>query len=133
MSGDTRAIIGTIVGTGVVVAGLLSAQISSVNASLSRHIDDVNASLSGRIDDLNASLSRRIDDVNASLSGRIDDLNASLSGRIDDVNDRVDRLEARLDGFDELLRAIEVAFGKIHQRLATLERTLLPSATPPHD
>ena len=42
----------------------------------------------------------------------------------------MDRIEARLDGFDERLRAIEVAFGKIDQRLATLERALLPSAPP---
>ena len=77
MSGDTKAIIGTIVGTGVVVAGLLSAQISSVNASLSRRIDDVHASLNGRIDDVHASLDGRIGDVHASLSERIDDGNAS--------------------------------------------------------
>ena len=108
MSGDTKAIVGTIVGTGLLVAGLLSAQISSGHASLNTRIDD----LDGRIDDLN---------------GRIDDLN----GRIDDLNDRVDRIEARLDRFDERLRGVEIAFAKVDQRLETLERTLLPPASPP--
>ena len=48
MSTDTKAIIGTIVGTGLVVAGLLSAQIAGLNT----RIDDLDASLNTRIDDL---------------------------------------------------------------------------------
>ena len=34
---------------------------------------------------------------------------------------------ARLNGFDERLRAVEVALGKVDQRLATLERLHLPT------
>ena len=112
MSTDTKAIIGTIVGTGLVMAGLLSAQISSGNASLNTRIDDVN----NRIDDVN----NRIDDVN----NRIDDV-------IDEMHRRMDRIEARLDRFDERLRAVEIAFGKVDQRLETLERAILPTASPP--
>ena len=41
MSTDTKAIAGTIVGTGLVVAGLLSAQIAGVNA----RVDDLRADL----------------------------------------------------------------------------------------
>ena len=96
VSTDTKAIIGTILGTGLVVAGLLSAQISSGNASLNTRIDDVN-------------------------------------NRIGDVHGRMDRIEVRLDGFDERLRAVEIAFGKVDQRLATLERAILPTASPPAD
>ena len=86
MSTDTKAVIGTIVGTGLVVAGLLSAQISSGNAN---------------------------------LNTRIDDLSTSLNGRIDDLRDDVRGIDARL-------RAVEVALGKVDQRLLTIERTVLP-------
>ena len=111
MSGDTKAIIGTIVGTGLLVAGLPSAQIAGSHATLST----------------------RIDDLGKALNGRIDDLRDGLSARIDDLSARVDRIEVRLDGFDERLRAVEIAFGKVDQRLETLERTLLPPAPPPPD
>ena len=119
MSTDTKAIIGTVVGTGLVVAGLLSAQISSGNASLNTRIDDVN----NRIDDVN----NRIDDV----YGRIDDVNNRIDDVIDEMHRRMDRIEARLDRFDERLRAVEIAFGKVDQRLETLERAILPTASPP--
>ena len=36
-------------------------------------------------------------------------------------------------GFDNRLRAVEIGFGKVDQRLETLERTLLPPAPPPLD
>ena len=107
MSGDTKAIIGTIAGTGLLVAGLLSAQISSGLASLNTRIDDLSAALNGRIDD--------------------------LSARVGRIEVRLDRFEVRLDRFDERLRAVEIAFAKVDQRLETLERTLLPPASPPPD
>ena len=93
VTGDTKAIIGTIVGTGLVVAGLLSAQLTGQFAAVNTRIDDVN-------------------------------------NRIDDMADRMDRIETRLDGFDERLRNVEIAFGKVDQRLLTLERILLPPREP---
>ena len=48
MSNDTKWLIGT----GVVLAGLLSAQISGLGTSLNTRIDDLNASLNGRMDRL---------------------------------------------------------------------------------
>ena len=61
-TGDTRAIIRSIVGTGIglatlllMLAGLLIQQNANVNA----RIDDVNANVNARIDDVNA----RIDDL----------------------------------------------------------------------
>ena len=36
-----------------------------------------------------------------------------------------------MDSLDERLRAVEVAFGKIDQRLLTLERVILPGPEPP--
>ncbi len=103
MNSDTKWIIGTV----VVLAGLLSAQIAGVHA---------------RIDDVHA----RIDDVHA----RIDDVHADLTARMDRLDARMDRIETRLDGFDERLRNVEVAFGKVDQRLLTLERVILPPPAP---
>ncbi len=82
MSTDTKAIIGTIVGTGLVLAGLLSAQIAGVNA--------------------------RVDDVRADMR----EMRASM-----------ERFDARLD-------AVEVALGKLDQRLLTIERVVLPGTAP---
>ncbi len=39
-------------------------------------------------------------------------------------------LGTRLDSFDARLRAVEVEFGKVDQRLETLERAIIPSAPP---
>ena len=103
MTNDTKWIIGTV----VVLAGLLSAQIAGVNA---------------RIGDVHA----RIDDVHA----RIDDVHADLTARMDRIDARIDRIEARLDGFDERLRAVEIEFAKVDQRLLTLERVILPPQAP---
>ena len=36
----------------------------------------------------------------------------------------------RMDGFDARLGAVEIAFAKIDQRLATLERAIIPAAQP---
>lgn len=49
------------------------------------------------------------------------------------VNARIDRLEADVRGLDGRLRAVEIAFGKVDQRLETLERAILPAAAPPAD
>jgi outer membrane murein-binding lipoprotein Lpp len=59
VNSDTKWIIGTV----VVLAGLLSAQISGVNAGLNARIDDLNTSVNARIDDVH----RRIDDMQADL------------------------------------------------------------------
>ena len=86
-TGETQAIIRTIVGTGISLATLmlmLAGLMIQQNASLNARIDDVNTSLNARIDDMNA----RIDDVNA----RIDDMNA----RIDDLQEDVRELRALL-------------------------------------
>ena len=54
----------------------------------------------------------------------------SFDARMDRIEDRMDRIEDRLDGFDERLRAVEVSFGKVDQRLLTLERAIIPAAPP---
>ena len=66
-----------------------------------------------------AGVHARIDDVHA----RIDDVNADLTARID-------RIETSLDGFDERLRNVEIAFRKVDQRLLTLGASFLPAQAP---
>ena len=56
----------------------------------------------------------------AGVNARVDDVRTDLGGRMD-------RIEARLDGF-ERLRQVEIAFGKVDQRLLTIERVVLPAA-----
>ncbi len=126
MSTDAKWIIGTIGGLVLAVAGLLSAQINGLNT----RIDDLDASLNARIDDLDASLNARIDDLDASLNARIDAVNT----RIDDMNTRIDELRAdvrelRADHarLDRRLDAVEAAVGRVDQRLAIIERVVLPS------
>ena len=46
---------------------------------------------------------------------------------MDRIETRMDRIETRLDGFDERLRNVEIAFGKVDQRLLTIERVVLPA------
>ena len=95
MSKDTKAIIGTVIGTGLVLAGLLSAQISSLNT----RIDDLSASANARFDDVHS----RIDDVNANVNARIDDVVANVNARIDDV---VANVNARFDDLQEDIREL---------------------------
>ena len=114
----------------IAVAGLLSAQINGLNT----RIDDLDTRLNTRIDELDARLSARIDELDARLNTRIDELDARLSARIDGVNTRIDdlrgdirELRADLVRVDERLDALEVAVGRLDQRLATIERVMLPS------
>ena len=107
MSMDTKWIVGTgaaiilsVVGTGVALGGLLSVQFTAIDA---------------RFDDVNA----RIDDLRADLSAEIAAVKADLSGEIAVVRDDLRRM-------DDRLRAVEITFGKVDQRLETLERLHLP-------
>ena len=86
-TGDTRAIVRSIIGTGIGLATLLLMLIGLMvqqNASVNARIDDVNT----RIDDVNT----RIDDVNTSVNARIDDLRGEMSRRIDDVQEDIREL-----------------------------------------
>ena len=125
MSTDTKWIVGTgvaiilsVVGTGVTLGGLLSVQFSAINArfdDVNARFDDVNA----RFDDLRADLTAEIAAVKADLTAEIATVKADLSGEIAVVRDDLRRM-------DDRLRAVEIAFGKVDQRLETLERLHLP-------
>ena len=109
MSTDTKAIIGTVVAAAVSLGGLLSMQLAGVNT---------------RIDDVNT----RIDDVRTELIDRIDALRTELIDRIDAVEANLSEVRNDLRRMDDRLRAVEIAFGKVDQRLETLERLHLPGA-----
>ena len=111
MSTDAKWIIGTLGGLILTLAGLLSAQIVGVNA----RIDDANA----RIDSVNAAVAR-VDDNQKAAVARVD-------ARLDEL--RSDLREDRA-AFDARLRAVELAFGKVDQRLLTIERAVLPAPAP---
>ena len=49
------------------------------------------------------------------------------------VNARIVRLETDVLGMDDRLRTVEIALGKVDQRLETLERAILPAALRPAD
>ena len=86
---DTKAIIRSIVGTGIGLATLLlmlAGLMIQQNANVNSRIDDVNS----RIDDVNANVNSRIDDVNS----RIDDVNANVNSRIDDLQEDIRELRA---------------------------------------
>ena len=104
MSSDTKAIIGTIVAVAVSLGGLLSVQFSGINA---------------RFDDLRADVTTRIDDLRTDLTTRIEAVETNLTG-----------VRTDLGRFDDRLRAVEIAFGKVDQRLETLERLHLPGPDP---
>ena len=106
---ESRTIVVTIIGTGVALGALLIGLVMNQNL---------------RIDDLRGDLTGQIDDLRGDLTGRIDDLRGDLTGRIDDVKTDIRDMRTRL-------RNVEIAFGKVDQRLLTLERVIIPAAEPP--
>ena len=109
---DTKWVVGTgaavilsVVGTGVALGVFL---LSGVNA---------------RFDDVNA----RIDDLRTELIARVDDLRTELTTRIEAVEGNLAGVRTDLRRFDDRLRAVEIAFGQVDQRLETLERLHLPA------
>ena len=77
-----------------------------------------------------ANFNARFDDFSARLddqSAQIADLRTDMTGQIAALRTEV-RAEVRR--LDDRLRAVEVAFGKVDQRLLTLERVLIPAPDP---
>ena len=106
---ESRTIVVTIIGTGVALGALLIGLVMNQNL---------------RIDDLRGDLTGQIDDLRGDLTGQIDDLRGDLTGRIDDVKTDIRDMRTRL-------RNVAIAFGKVDQRLLTLERVIIPAAEPP--
>ena len=96
---DTRALVRTIVATGIGIAALLLTLIGLVlqqNAAVNARIDDVNANVNARINDVNASVNARFGDLNASINARFDDLRSEMSRRLDSLQADIRELRALL-------------------------------------
>ena len=55
---------------------------------------------------------------------------AGINARLDVLDAGVRELRAEVRAIDDRLRSVEVAFGKVDQRLETLERAVLPATAP---
>ena len=94
-TGDTRAIVRSIIGTGIGLATLLLMLIGLMvqqNAAMNARIDDLNTSVNARIDDVNTGVNARIDDLNTSVNARIDDLRSEMNRRLDDLQEDIREL-----------------------------------------
>ena len=106
MTTDTKAIIATIVGTGIAIAALTI----SGFALLSDRIGNVETEIRATRTELGA----RIDTTRAELGARIDAARAELGARIDHLAER--------------MRNIEEGLARTDQRLDILERAIIPPA-----
>ena len=115
---DVDHIVQWTVGSAIGLGLLLLALFANFNA----RFDDFSA----RFDDQSAQIAD-LRTGQAGLAGQIDDLRTEMTGQIADL-----RAEVRADvrRLDDRLRAVEVAFGKVDQRLLTLERVLIPAPDP---
>ena len=96
MSTDTKWIVGT-------------------GAAIILSVVGTGVALGGLLSDQFAAIDARFDDLRADLAA----VKADLTAEIAVVRDDVRRM-------DDRLRAVEIAFGKVDQRLETLERLHLP-------
>ncbi len=110
----------TIVGTGLAITTIIVSTIAIVAGGINDHL----ATITGQMDVMNGQLD--------ATNGRIDELRNEMNGRFDTTNGRIDELrnDMREDHreFNTRLRNVEIEFGKVEQRLETLERAVLPQA-----
>ena len=111
---DVQWVIGTI----VVLTGLLMWRVDAGFSGVHTRIDDVNT----RIDDVNT----RIDDVNTNLTAQIAGVNARIDDLRDELKAEIAVLRDDVRSLDTRLRAVENALAKVDQRLLTIERVVLP-------
>ena len=103
------------IGTIIVVGLALTAQMSSLRSEMNQRFSEVNQ----RFAQLEAEMNQRFAQLEAEMNQRFAQLDSEMNQRFAEVN-------RRLDAFDQRLRAVEVAFAKVDQRLETIERIVLP-------
>ena len=104
MSEQSKWTVGSAIGLGLLLLAL--------SANFNARLDDQSAQIAG--------LRTEIAGLRADVTGQIADLRAEMTGQIADLRADVRRL-------DDRLRAVEIAFGKVDQRLLILERVLIPA------
>ena len=73
-------------------------------------------------------LATRIDDVRTDVNRQLDDLDGDVENLRSDVRENIADLRTEVRGMGERLRYVEMEFGKVNQRLLTLERAIIPAA-----
>ena len=111
----------------------LNGRLDAFRADVNRRLDERFDGVHQRFDDHVAGVNRRFDEVDR----RFDDHVAGVNRRFDEVDRRFDDvgagirgLRADVVGIDERLRVVEVALGRVDQRLLTIERVVLPAESP---
>ena len=84
------------------------------------------ANFNARFDDFSA----RLDDQSAQIADLRTDMRTGQAGLAGQIADLRAEVRAEVRRLDDRLRAVEVAFGKVDQRLLTLERVLIPAPDP---
>ena len=65
--------------------------------------------------------------LSANFNARLDDQSAQIAGLAGQIADLRAEVRADMRRLDDRLRAVEIAFGKVDQRLLILERVLIPA------
>ena len=68
-------------------------------------------------------------DLRADVTGQMAGLRTEMADLRADVTGQMADLRADMRRLDDRLRAVEIAFGKVDQRLLILERVLIPAPT----
>ena len=123
MTNDTKAIIATILATGLGVSGLLGTLLGNRIANVEAEVRSIRTEVQAVRTDLGA----EVQALRTDLRTEVQALRTELGGRIDRLRDEMLENSHRLD---ERMRAIEQAFARIDQRLDMLERAVIPSAEP---
>ena len=113
MTRDTWAIIGTMVTIGSIIVALGAIGINQ-NSQLNTRIGDLREEMNARLTDLDGDV--------GNLDGEIDKLGTELRTEIGNLRSEVRQIDGRL-------RGVEIEFGKVDQRLSTLERAIIPAAS----
>ena len=74
----------------------------------------------------NGATNARLDELGA----RIDDLRSEMSDFRTEIRREMSDLQVQIRELDARVRAVEIELEKVNQRLTTLERAILPAATP---
>ena len=115
MSEQSKWTVGSAIGLGLLLLALF--------ANFNARFDDQAAQIAGlrtEMADLRADMTRQMTGLRADMTRQMAELRADMTGQMAD-------LRADMRRFDDRLRAVEIAFGKVDQRLLTLERILIPA------
>ena len=115
MSEQSKWTVGSAIGLGLLLLALF--------ANFNARFDDQAAQTAGlrtEMAELRADVTRQMAELRTDLTGQMAGLRDDLTGQMAD-------LRADMRRFDDRLRAVEIAFGKVDQRLLTLERILIPA------